>query len=406
MSPRESFVSALEDDDVLLALERGHDGGFGEGADDVDVDGADVDAARLAEVVDGGFDVLGGRSERDEDGVGVVGLVLGDQAVVAAGELAEVLVSGFKELENRLGEVVAAGDNALHVVFLVLDRAEEDGVGEVHHLGNAAAGGSEEDALRFGGAVDDVVGRAEVLADQLRLVLVEGALEVGGEEAVHDVHAGRERELGDAAQDEGLVGGLLRVLAEDHDPAGVERAVDVVVAAVDVEGVLGERARADFEHHGRSLAGGVVVLLDAIDDALAGGEVDHALAADGVGDGAALGRVLAFGLDGDGVVAEDVQVAFRIGLLEELAAFGGRRNGIEHAGVGDAGLGVIRDELVAVGGDANAGITRRCVINPSRKALVLESSWCLKIRVLLSIPWGRPESGSQPGRATAPQAVA
>ena len=243
-------------------------------------------------------------------------------------------------------------------MFLVLDGAEEDGVGEVHHLGNAAAGGSKENALRFGGAVDDVFGRAEVLADQLGLVLVEGALEVRGEEAVHDVHARRERELGDAAQDEGLVGGLLRVFAEDHDPAGVERAVDVVVAAVHVEGVLGERARAHFKHHGRALAGRVVVLLDAVDDALAGGEVDHALAADGVGDGAALGRVLAFGLDGDGVVAKDVQVALGIGLLEELAALGGGGDGIEHAGVGDARLGVVGDELVSVGGKTNAWITR------------------------------------------------
>ena len=275
---------------------------------------------------------------------------------MAAGQLAEILVGVFKELQNRLGEVVAARDDALHVVFLVLHRAKQDGVGQVHHLGNAAAGGSKQNALRFGRAVDDVFGRAEVFADQLRLMLVEGALQVAGEEAVHDVHAGSQRELGDAAEDEGLVGGLLRVLAEEHDPAGVERAVDVVVSAVDVEGVLGERARADFEHHGRALAGRVIVLLDAVDNALAGGEVDHALAADGVGDGAALGRVLAFGLDGDGVVAEDVQVALSVGLLEELAAFGGRRNGIENAGIGDAGLGVVRDELVSVGGNSNAGI--------------------------------------------------
>ena len=168
---------------------------------------------------------------------------------------------------------------------------------------------------------------------------------------------GVRRKLGDAAQNQGLVGGLLRVLAEEHDPAGVERAVDVVVAAVDVEGVLGERARAHFEHHGRALAGRVIVLLHAVDHALAGGEVDHALAANRVGNGAALGRVLAFGLDGDGVVAEDVQMALSIGLLEELAALGGRRNGIENAGIGDARLRVVRDELVSVGGNSNAGIT-------------------------------------------------
>ena len=72
----EGFVGAFEDDDVLLALERGHDGGLREGANDVDVNGADLDAAGLAEVVDGGFDVFGGGAEGDEDGVGVVGLVL------------------------------------------------------------------------------------------------------------------------------------------------------------------------------------------------------------------------------------------------------------------------------------------------------------------------------------------
>ncbi len=41
------FVGALEDDDVLLALEGLDDGGLGEGTNHVDVDGADLDAARL-----------------------------------------------------------------------------------------------------------------------------------------------------------------------------------------------------------------------------------------------------------------------------------------------------------------------------------------------------------------------
>ena len=86
---------------------------------------------------------------------------------MAAGELAEVLVGVFQELQNRLGEVVPARDDAVHVVFLVLDGTEEDGVGEVHHFGNAAAGGSKEGALRGGGAVDDVFRRTEILADQV-----------------------------------------------------------------------------------------------------------------------------------------------------------------------------------------------------------------------------------------------
>jgi hypothetical protein len=102
----------------------------------------------------------------------------------------------------------------------------------------------------------------------------------------------------------------------------------------------------------------VVVLLDAVDDSLAGGEVDHALAADGVGDGAALSRVLAFGLDGYRIVAKGVEVALGIGLLEELAALGGGSDGIEDAGVGDPRFGVVRNELISVSGDANARITR------------------------------------------------
>ena len=186
-------------------------------------------------------------------------------------------------------------------------------------------------------------------------MLVEGALQVRGQKAVHDVHAGRQRQFGHAAQNQRLVGGLLRILAEEHDPAGVERAVDVVVAAMHIECVLGERARAHFQHHRRSLARRVIVLLHAVDDALAAGEVDHALAADRVSDGAALGRVLALGLNGDGVLAEDIQMALGIGLLEELAALGRGGNRIKDAGVTDARLGVVRDELISICGNPNAG---------------------------------------------------
>ena len=56
--------------------------------------------------------------------------------------------------------------------------------------------------------------------------------------------------------------------------------------------------------------------------------------------------------------AEDVELAFGERLLVELAAFGRGRDGVEDAGVGDAGFGVVGNELVAVGGDANAGVTR------------------------------------------------
>jgi hypothetical protein len=313
----------------------------------------------LAQVVHCGLDVFSSRAERDEDGFGVVSLVFGDETVAAAGQLGKLRIGFFEELQNWLGKVVAPRHHALHVVFLILYWSEQDGVGQVHHLGHATASGAKEGALRLGGTVDDVVGRAEILADQAGFMLVEGALEVRGQEAVHDVHAGGQTQLGHAAQDERLIGGLLRVFAKEHNPAGVERAVNVVVAAMHVEGMLGECAGADFEHHGGGFARRVIILLHAVDDALARGEVDYTLSADRVGDGATLGRMFAFGLNGDGVLPEDVQVAFGIGLLEELAALRRRRNGIEDTGVGDARLGVVGNELISICSNPNAGETSR-----------------------------------------------
>ena len=88
-----------------------------------------------------------------------------------------------------------------------------------------------------------------------------------------------------------------------------------------------------------------------------------------MGNGSALRRVLAFRLNGDGVAAEDVQVAFGIGLLEQLAALGRGRDGVKHAGVGDARLGVVADELVAVGGNADAWIASAAFIDPSQSKI-------------------------------------
>ena len=178
------------------------------------------------------------------------------------------------------------------------------------------------------------------------------------EETVHHVHSRRETELGDAAQDQRLVGGLLRVLTEHDDPARVERAIHVVMAAMHIQRVLRQRPRADLEHHRRALAGRVVVLLHAVHDALAGRIVDDPLAADRVRDGAALGGMLPFRLDRNRVLAEDIQLAFGKSLLIQFAAFCGRRDGVKDAGVCDARFGVVRNELVPVGSDPDPRVAR------------------------------------------------
>src|SRR5205809_21299 len=85
------------------------------------------------------------------------------------------------------------------------------------------------------------------------------------------------------------------------------------------------------------------VRLNAINDALAGRVIHDPFPAHGVRDGAALSGMLALGLDGDRVLAEDVELAFRERLLVQLAALGRRCDGVEDAGIGNAGFGVVRN---------------------------------------------------------------
>ena len=144
-------------------------------------------------------------------------------------------------------------------------------------------------------------------------------------------------------------------LRHHHRPAGVERGVEIVVAAMHVERVFGQRAGADLEDHRREFSRRVVVLLHRVNDALAGGEIDGAAARDGVGGGATLRGVFAFGFDGDFLLAPDVEFTLSEGPLVNLAAFGRRRDRIKHAAFGDSRLDVLRDELVAVARDRTPG---------------------------------------------------
>ena len=353
---RHGFVRTLENDDVALAGQRPDDGGLREGPEDVQVNRTNFGVAPLPQIVNGRLDIFSRRAERHKYRVRVLRLIFSDQAIVAAGQFSEIFVGLFQELQNRLREIIAARHDALHVVFLILHGTEEHGVRQVDHARHAPALRAKQNALAFGRTIDHVVRRAQIFAHQFRLVLVEGALQVRGEESVLHVHSRSQAEFGHAPQNERLVGRLLRVFAEQNDPAGIERAVHVVVSAVDVQRVLGERASPDLQNHRRALARRVVILLHAVDDSLARRKIDDPLAADGVRDGSALRGVLAFRLDGDGVMAEDIQFAFRVSLLVQLAALGGRGDRVENSRVGDASFGVIRNQLISVGCYADTGV--------------------------------------------------
>src|ERR1043166_3767514 len=111
----ETFIGAFQDDDTAFSAESVDDGGFREGADDVNVDGADFGVALFAEIIAGGIDVFGGATERDEDGIGILGFVFGDEAVIAASEAAEFVIGVLEELEDGLVEIVAASDDTVHM---------------------------------------------------------------------------------------------------------------------------------------------------------------------------------------------------------------------------------------------------------------------------------------------------
>ncbi len=145
--PRQALVGALDDDDVLFALQRPDDCSLGEGPHDVDVNGPDLGIALFAQVIAGLLDVLSRAAQRNENRVGVLGFVFGDQPVVTPGHFAKLIVTLFEKLQNRLIEVVAPGDHAVHVMLLILDRAEQDGILEVHHFRHPAALGPEQFAL-------------------------------------------------------------------------------------------------------------------------------------------------------------------------------------------------------------------------------------------------------------------
>src|SRR5262249_14287764 len=119
-----------------------------------------------------------------------------------------------------------------------------------------------------GRAINYVVRRAQKLANQFRLVFIERPLKMRSQKAVHDVHAGGQAEFGHAPQDERLIGGLLRGFAKDEEPTRIERAVTTAMPSMHIQSVFGERTRADFQHHRRALAWRVIILLDAINNAL------------------------------------------------------------------------------------------------------------------------------------------
>src|ERR1700730_17809332 len=241
-------------------------------------------------------------------------------------------------------------------MLLILYRTKKHRVCQVDHARHAPPLRTKQNALAFGRTIDHVFRRAQIFTHQFRLVLVEGALQMRSEKSVLHVHSGSQAQFRHAPQNERLVGRLLRVFAEQNDPPGIECAINVVVSAVDVQGVLRESASSHLQNHGRALARRVIILFNAVYDSLARRKIDDPLATDRVRDGSALRCVLTLSLDSNGVVAEDIQFAFRVSLLVKLASLGRRGDRVKDSRVGDASFSVIGDQLISVGCYADTGV--------------------------------------------------
>ena len=342
---------------LRLSASALHNGGFRERADHIQMNRADFRVPPLSQIINARFDILSCRSKRHKYRVRVFCLILGNQAVVAARQRSEIFIGIFQERENWLGEIVSTRYYALHVMLLILHGAEKHGIRQVDHARHAPPFWAKQNALAFRRTIDDVVRSAQIFAHQFRFVLVESALKMRSEKSILHVHSGSQAEFGHAAQDERLIGRLLSIFSEQDDPPRVERTVDIVMPAMDIQRVLGKGASTYLQNHCRALARRVIILLHAVHDSLARRKIDDALAADRVRDGSALRRMLTLRFDGNGAVAEDIQFAFRVSLLIKLAAFGGRGDRIEDSRVGDPGFRMIGDQLISVGGYANAGVT-------------------------------------------------
>ena len=132
------------------------------------------------------------------------------------------------------------------------------------------------------------------------------------------------------------------------------------MSAVHIERMLGQCAGAHFEHHCRTFPRRVIVLLNAVNNALPRGKVHHALTANRVRNRPALRRVLTLCLNSNRVMPKHVQIAFGIGLLEKFATLGRWRDRVENTGIRNPCLSVVSDQLIAVSGDAESpGISPR-----------------------------------------------
>ena len=193
------------------------------------------------EVIHNGLDGLGHRTHSHDDVLGILGTVVGEGGVLAAGQLAD--------LSHILGHDVGQS-----VVVLVLQLA-----------------GLEIDVAILGGTAGHVVlGVEGVLAESLQGLLVDERTQVfhipsldfldlvAGAEAVEEVEERHAALEGGEVGHRGEVHHLLHRALGQQGEAGLAGAHHVGVVAEDGEGLGGQGAGAHVEHAGQQFASDLV----------------------------------------------------------------------------------------------------------------------------------------------------
>ena len=154
------------------------------------MDDSHLNVTSITQVIDDRFNVLSSGAHHYEYGIRLFTVVFGDKSVMPSGQPAVFFIGLFQERQDVFGKIVAPSRYAVHVVFLILHRTQHHGMLQVDHSRHTPACGAKQDTLGFGRTFDNVIGAAQVFADQFRFRFQEGALQVGREEAILRVDAG------------------------------------------------------------------------------------------------------------------------------------------------------------------------------------------------------------------------
>ncbi len=141
----------------------------------------------------------------------------------------------FHDALERLVKL-ALSHLALHVGILVLNRSAHDRIRGIHKIRNR-------------------IGRClQIILHELRLRQSDRFHGMGGQEAVLNIQKRSRAVFSRSPRNEAKVRRFLRVPGEEHAPPAVNHAHDIVMTGVNIERMNRQRASADIENRGKSLA--------------------------------------------------------------------------------------------------------------------------------------------------------